>query len=102
MNSILKEGAIRQSVYIFKSQTGSGKTGFGESQFIHKHAGKSMAVATMGLGFKGNMANMVEDNKELATKIENKEEGYKFLQYTKILWPNNKTTKNCYSSLKTL
>ncbi|MBP9068249.1 MAG: hypothetical protein KBG47_01990 [Bacteroidia bacterium] len=86
---LLKEGAIRQSVYIFKSQTGSGKTGFGESQFIHKHAGKSMAVATMGLGFKGNMANMVEDNKELATKIENKEEGYKFLQYTKIIGEYN-------------
>jgi hypothetical protein len=82
---LLKEGAIRQSVFIFKSQTGSGKTGFGESQFIHKHSGKSMAVATMGLGFKGNMAKMVEDNKELTTKIENKEEGYKFLQYTKII-----------------
>lgn len=78
------EGAIRQVVLIGKVVSG-GKTGYLVSTIIDKLGGKNENIASMVLSFKNTMAEMVADNKTMADKIRNKEEGYRYLQLDKIV-----------------
>lgn len=85
-----KEGAIRECVYIFKTQTGSGKTGYQQSVWYKKHDGKVLAGINLVMGFKNVMSEFVSDNPEMAEKIKNKEEGYTILKTNFIIEEYNK------------
>lgn len=87
---LMKEGAIRECVYIFKTQTGSGKTGYQQSVWYKKHEGKTLPGLNLALGFKNSMSDFVSDNSELAEKIKNKEEGYTMLKTNFIIEEYNK------------
>lgn len=93
---LLSEGAIRQSIFDFKAQTGSGKTGYGESLFIHKHLGTSLGPTTMGIMFNKNMSQLIQYDTELAAKVTNKEEEYTFLKYQETIKEYNNWFDNQY------
>lgn len=82
---LLKEGKIRESVWLGALKKEGKTIGYSVNQYIHQRDGRSIDTKTMGLMFKNQMSKFVEDHTEMAAKITAKEEGYKFLQYQKIV-----------------
>lgn len=82
---LLREGKIRESVWLGTLKKEGKTIGYSVNQFIHHRDGRSLDLKTMGLVFKNQMSTFVEDNAEIAGKISSKQEGYKFMQYQKIV-----------------
>ncbi|PHR48820.1 MAG: hypothetical protein COA32_04975 [Fluviicola sp.] len=79
---LVKEGAIRKLARVVKNEE-TGNYVLGE--LVQKlEMGPENTVSFM-MGFKNKMAELVSDNAEMATKVKNKEDGYKFKDIDKIL-----------------
>jgi len=78
---LIEEGAIRRLARIVKSES---TNNYVLGELTQKLLLEPENNASLALGFKSKMAELVSDNTELARKIEAKEEGYKFKDLTKI------------------
>ena len=79
---LVKEGAIRKLARVVKNEE-TGNYVLGE--LVQKlEMGPENTVSFM-MGFKNKMAELISDNAEMATKVKNKEEGYKFKDIDKIM-----------------
>jgi hypothetical protein len=58
---------------------------YSKNTYIYKKGETPEHEANLPLGFKNKMSKLTADNKELSTKIKNKEKGYKFMNLDKII-----------------
>ncbi len=58
---------------------------YSKNRYIYKKGETPEHEANLPLGFKTKMSKLTADNKELSTKIKNKEKGYKFMNLEKII-----------------
>lgn len=87
---LIREGAIRESVFLERSKSKSGQEFTVESYFVHKRDGNSLGIAALALSFKSQMSKFLADYLELSAKVANAETGYKYLQYQKVVEEYNK------------
>lgn len=74
-----KEGCLNQYYYRKLNE------GVWETEVILKNKDKAITTQKFILGFANKMAEMVEDNKALASKIKNKEKGYSIMHIEAIV-----------------
>jgi len=89
---LVKEGAIRRLARVVKNES-TGNYVLGE--LVQKLDLGPENTASLGLGFKNKMADLVKDNSEIADKVSSKAEGYRFKDLEKIAdeynaWYNQK------------
>lgn len=78
---LLREGAIRELGRVIKDKEGNYIT----ANLIQKRGLSPENMISLSLGFKNKMSEYVHENETLATKINNKEEGYKFRNTEQII-----------------
>lgn len=82
---LLSEGSVRESVWIGTLKKDGKTLSYVVNTFIHKHGGAVLEIKSMALSFKNQMSEFLSDNTEIAAKIKNKEQGYGYMQYQKIV-----------------
>ncbi len=81
---LVEEGRIAR--YMWYNNNGSYVyPQFEEKEILVKVGEKPIEASMLALGFTKKMSNLVADYKELADKITNKEKGYGFTSYDKIV-----------------
>lgn len=105
-NMLVQDGCIRRYVWYNRPEAvmaavqnpGESDADFLERKYspqtVYNHVGKDQAYqhSEFALKFRKKIAELVEDNKELVEKIENKEKGYKLINIYKIIDEYN---ENC-------
>ncbi|MEX2483289.1 MAG: hypothetical protein WED10_01940 [Brumimicrobium sp.] len=83
---LLEEGTIRKLGRVVKDDEGNYIT----ADLIQKQGMSPENTISLSLGFKNKMSEYVEENEALATKIKNKENGYKLRDIDEIIAVYNK------------
>jgi len=89
-NVVATDGAIR--IYEWYSKE-SKSSNYETKIIIAKDPKAPIEHSMLGLKFKKKMAELVADNKEMATKVANKEKGYKMFSMFKIIDEYNNWAK---------
>lgn len=97
-NIIIGDGAIRQYEWystrdgfnMMRQQTGESWADFDHRRYetkliIAKEPTEPIEYELLGMNFAKKMAVMVSDYKELATKVSNKEKGYKWVNFFDVI-----------------
>jgi len=85
---LMREGAIRKIVRLVPAEK-DGKTVYLVGKILQKLNGPLMNESNLALTFKNTMSDWVKENPELAEKIKNKEDGYR--------WTNSSTVIHMYN-----
>ena len=93
-----REGAIRETLY-FKPEPANNPTYYKINHLVTNtttHEGHF--VGSLAINFNKIMANLTRENTEISEKVSNREQGYRFIDYKKIiaeynLWFQNKYPK---------
>lgn len=97
-NLVIKDGAIRQYEWystrdgfaMMKQQSGESWAEFDERRYetrliIAKEPTEPIEYGMLGMRFAKKMPEMISDNTELATKVANKEDGYKWTNFFEVI-----------------
>jgi hypothetical protein len=80
-----REGAIRETVY-FSPKPAASPTYYSISHLVtNTTSSEGHFVGSLAINFNKIMANMTSENAELSSKISNREKGYRFIDYKKII-----------------
>ena len=92
------EGAIRETIY-FSGKPSSAPEFYSINHLVtNTTSNEGHFVGSLAINFNKIMASMTVDNSEISDKITNREQGYRFIDYKKIiaeynLWFQNKYPK---------
>jgi hypothetical protein len=97
-NIVIQDGAIRQYEWystrdgfsMMKIQSGESWAEFDDRRYetkliIAKEPTDPIEYGMLGMSFAKKMPIMIHDHKELTTKVENKEEGYKWTNFFEVI-----------------
>ncbi len=92
------EGAIRESIY-FTPVPAHNPTSYKVNHLVtNTITNEGYFVSSIAINFNKIMANLTLDNTELSQRIANREQGYRFIDYKKIIAEYNLWFQNKYPS----
>lgn len=92
---LMREGAIREIVRLVPTEV-NGKKVYLVGKIVQKLEGPLINETNLNLVFKNTMSEWVKDNPEMAEKIKNKAEGYKWSNAASVIVEYNKWYEEKY------